>query len=340
MNSLRLLILMMVFLSAVPFVDAQRRVTPVDNPSTATQPVNEFKGDTARINAYKRAHYAHYHDENGNIVYVDTITGEEWRDSTAMQASLPKMQYPLLESMTFGVNIIDPVMRMLGQKYGLGEVWAMVSLHNRYMPVVEIGLGEAKNTPDGGNFTYKSGIAPYMRIGADYNFLYNSSTDYQFHGGLRLGFTHFSYEITDVTLNDSYWNENPDFRIPSQSVTSMYWELVFGLRVKIWRNISAGWYVKYHRIFKESSSPHGSPWYVPGFGPRGNTLGLSFSLMYTIPFKKKSLPQADVPDSDPLMPPPDEDEGELPGEVPGIGPDVFPDDNSTNQPDNNVQLTS
>ncbi len=34
---------------------SQRRVTPVNTPATATQPVNEFKNDTARINAAKRA---------------------------------------------------------------------------------------------------------------------------------------------------------------------------------------------------------------------------------------------------------------------------------------------
>lgn len=266
----------------------QRRITPVETPATKTQSVNEFKGDTARLNAYRRANFAHYHDENGNIVYIDTITGEEWRDSTTMLAAAPKMIYPLLESMTFGVNLLDPFSRLCGQTYGsIGEVWAMVSLHNRYMPVIEAGIGQAKATPDDRNFTYHSSPAPYIRIGADYNFLYNSSTDYQFHGGLRFGFTSFKYELTDINLNDTYWHEDPNYSIPSQTTTTAFWELVFGLRVKVWKNISAGWSVKYHRLIKESVAKYGRPWYIPGFGTRGSTLGLSFSVMYTIPIKGK-----------------------------------------------------
>lgn len=326
-------LILSVFISIAFLATGQRRVTPVDNPATTTQSVNEFKGDTARINAYKRTHFAHYHDENGNIVYVDTVTGEEWRDSTTMKASVPKMEYPLLESMTFGVNILEPFMRAFGQKYGLGEVWGMLSLHNRYMPVVVLGLGQAKATPDDGNFTYKSGIAPYFKIGADYNFLYNSSTDYQFHAGMRFGFTSFKYEITDITVNDSYWQENPPFAIPSQTSSAFYWELEFSLRVKVWRNISAGWSVKYHRLVKDSSGKYGRAWYIPGYGSRGSTLGLGFSVMYTIPINKRKTPLSPTDDTLPQPPPsPSQEEGVLPGRAPGMGSDPFEDD-GTNSPE-------
>lgn len=297
----------------------QRRITPVETPATKTQNVNEFKGDTARLNAYRRANFAHYHDENGNIVYIDTITGEEWRDSTTMLAAAPKMIYPLLESMTFGVNLLDPFTRILGQKHGsLAEVWAMLSLHNRYMPVVELGFGQAKDTPEEGNFTYRSSVAPYIRLGADYNFLYNSTTDYQFHAGLRFGFTSFSYNIGSVNLNDPYWQEDPSFDIPKQTSTAFFWELVLGLRVKVWKNISAGWNIRYHRIAKESAAKYGRPWYIPGFGTRGGTLGLSFSVMYTIPIKNKKKAigaQEEAPIPADQIPPNDSYSDDLPSET-------------------------
>ncbi|MDE7125082.1 MAG: hypothetical protein K2O12_01180 [Muribaculaceae bacterium] len=246
----------------------------------------------------------HYHDDKGNIVYVDTITGEEWRDSTAIQTKNKFVGnlYPLFESVTVGINVIDPVMRLFGQHYGLGEVWAMLNLHNRYQPVVECGLGQANNTPEDGNFTYRSPVAPYFRVGANYNFLYNSTPDYQFYAGLRLGFTSFSYRITDVTSSDGYWGEQEKFDIPKQNSSVFYYEIVFGCKVKLFKNISAGWAVKYHRIGSESGGNYGKPWYIPGFGTRRAKIAAAFSIMYTLPIKRNkpvALPEEDFPMTSP-----------------------------------------
>lgn len=308
---------------SVPEAGAQRRITPVNTPATATQAKNEFEGDTARINARKRATMVHYHDEKGNIVYVDTVTGEEWRDSTAIVAKQKSIGniYPLFESVTIGFNFFESFMRLTGQDYGLGEVWAMLNIHNRYQPVLEFGLGQAKATPDDGNFTYSSGVAPYFRIGANYNFLYNSNPAYQFYAGLRLGFTSFSYKITDVNFDNGYWDEDNRFDIPRQSSTALFYEVVFGCKVKLFSNISAGWAVRYHRMMRQSGGYYGDPWYIPGFGPRRSKIGAAFSIMYTLPLSKHR-PDGTIPggelDDMPLPPPPADT---LPGIVPGVGPD-------------------
>lgn len=96
----------------------QRRATPITTAATTTQAVNETRDDTARINAARRARSTHYHREDGTTVYVDTVSGEEWIDSTAIR-SIPKMKYPLFVDATVGVDIWDPVMRLFGQKHGL-----------------------------------------------------------------------------------------------------------------------------------------------------------------------------------------------------------------------------
>ena len=67
---------------------------------------------------------------------VDTVTGLEYVDSTLLKAP-PKMEYPLLHEVVAGVNVWDPLMRALGQKYGLGDVWGELSLHNRYFPFLQ-----------------------------------------------------------------------------------------------------------------------------------------------------------------------------------------------------------
>ncbi|MDE5928979.1 MAG: hypothetical protein K2H03_00720 [Muribaculaceae bacterium] len=240
----------------------RRRITPVNNAATATQHVNDLAGDTSVVNAARRARSIHYHDDKGRTVYVDTITGDEWIDSAAV-LPVVKMQYPLWHSASVGVDIWDPVMRAFGQKYGLLGFQAQVNLHNRYMPAVEIGLGQAANTPAGMNFTYKSPLSVWFKLGMDYNFLYNSNPDYLFMAGVRYGFSPFSFSVSDITVDQSYWQEVLRPQIPAQHVTAGWYELTLGLRVKLAGPLSAGWQIRYHGILHQSHPATGDPWYIP-----------------------------------------------------------------------------
>lgn len=272
---------------------AQRKITPVNTPATATQPINELEGDTARINARMRATMAHYHDADGNVIYIDTITGREWRDSTAMVSKKLPMQYPLLTSVSVSVDLWNPIMRAFGQHYGLIGFGAQLSLHNRYLAALEMGLGMADNRPDDRNFHYKSPMSVYFRAGMDYNFLYNSTTDYQFFVGLRFGFSPFNYEINDITIVSDYWGEVEHPQIPTQHCTATWWEFNVGLQVKLWGPISAGWSVRYHNVMHATKSQYGEPWYIPGYGARGTSLSGAINITYTIPIGKKRAPALD-----------------------------------------------
>lgn len=277
----------------VPATWAQRRVTPVTTAATMTQAVNETAGDSTRILAKRRAQSTTFIDDKGNKMYLDTITGEEWTDSVPPARSIPKMEYPLLHAISAGINLWDPVMRLTGQKYGLTDIWVELSLHNRYKPIFEFGLGMADDTPEGMNFTYHSGVAPYFKLGANYNFLFNSDPAYSIYVGLRYGFTHFSYHVTDVTVNSPYWGEEAHFNLPRQTASAGWLEVVFGLRVKIWGPISAGWSFRYAAMMHLSRPQYGRPSYVPGFGSRTSNIGGSFSVSYTFTFPNKE-PLPDV----------------------------------------------
>lgn len=285
-----------------PELCARRRVTPVDTPATGTQAVNETKNDTSRINAKRREGAVPIVDERGLLVYIDTISGEEWVDSMALFQgnSIPKMEYPLFQALSVGVNIWDPLMRAFGQKYGLADAWVELSLHNRYKPIVEIGLGKADNTPANMNFTYRSPMNVYFKIGANYNFFYNSNPDYSLNVGLRYGFSPFSFRLYDVTLDSPYWDETTAIDFPSQHITAGWFEFVFGLQVKIWGPVSAGWTVRYKTKLHESRSAIGEPWYIPGFGSRNTSISGSFSIAYTLPLThlNKSRSKAVITDED------------------------------------------
>ena len=274
----------------------QRRVSPVNNAATRTQPKNDAHGDSVRALERKRARSTHYHDENGNIVFIDTVTGVEWRDSTLLPKA-PPMKYPLLHALNVGVNIWDPVMRAFGQKYGGADAFVNVSLHNRYLPTFEFGMGKADNTPEGMNFTYKSPLAPYFKIGCDYNFLYNSNPDYQFYAGVRYGFSAFKFSVENVTLDNEYWGDDMTFNIPTASVSAGWFEIGLGLRVKIAGNISAGWGIKYHSVLHQTHPATGDAWYIPGYGTESSSLSCTFNVVYTLPWQKPKAPATTVDDT-------------------------------------------
>lgn len=268
-------------------IDAQRRITPIKQHRT------EKKIDPNKKIELDKSRLAERLDAQGNIVLVDTVTGLEYVDSTALKPDTRNI-YPLFHAVTIGVNVWDPAMRLLGQKYGGIDFWGELSLHNRFKPIFVFGMGSCDYSPDASNFTFKSKMAPYFKLGMNYNVFYNSSPDYQLCVGLRYGFSSFSYEVTDITIPDEYWKDPAHFDIPSQSTTAGYIEITAGIKVKIIRNISLGWTLKYHSIANEGSPTYGKPMYIPGFGKRGNALSGEFSIMYTLPLNKKVAETVDT----------------------------------------------
>lgn len=278
-------ILMVAFILSTG-LSAQRRVTPATPPDPDKVPTvqKEQRIDPSRLVTTIDAH--------GNSVTVDTVTGREYVDSALLKAP-PKMEYPLFYEATAGINIWDPIMRMLGQKYGIGDIWAELNLHNRYFPYIGVGIGTCTDTPDLQNFTFKSPTAPYFKIGASYNFFYNSNPDYKLQMGLRYGLTSFKWRLEDVTVDEGYWGQPSHYSLPDQSATAGYLEVVFGLKVRIAGPVSLGWSIVYHSMLHESAAPYGKPMYIPGFGKRSASVSGNFSIMYTIPINKKPLPEVE-----------------------------------------------
>ncbi len=291
----------------------QRRVSPVNNAATTTQSINENKlpGDSI-----DRSKLVQYRDDKGNVVLVDTITGREIIDSTAMPV-VPPMIYPLVFDASVGVNLWDPLMRAFGQSYGLIGFSAHFNMHNRYIAAFEFGLGEANNTPADNNYTYHSPLAPYFKIGMDYNFLYNSNPDYQVFAGVRYGFSPFKWTLRDVTVDGSYWDEPSVMKFPELNSTAGYLEFLFGIKVKIYKQISMGWTFRYHRLLHYGPKTNGKPWYVPGYGSSNSSIGASLSVFYTLPINIRKITVDDMP---PVIPP--GESPEQPGDATIVGMEV------------------
>lgn len=221
---------------------------------------------------------------------LDSIALDSWR-----RDSIAKIypRYPKITDVTVGVNVGDAVARLFGQDYSSFDVSASVNMWNRISPIVEMGLGWAKSTPEELNYTYKGKLAPYFKLGANYNFMFKSHPDYQFFTGLRVGYSTFKYDLLNISLKEDYWGESQTVNLPNQQSHALWGEVTLGLKVKLWKRISAGWTVKYHNIFSYKKNQYGDPWFVPGFGSRTSKLSVGMSVYYTLPMSKKKWPNID-----------------------------------------------
>ncbi len=278
-TAIRHILTLLILLTALG-VSAQRRITPVEPQSKGTT-----QAVTDTVTTGKPESVVEMTDVSGHTVLVDTISGVEYRDTILTTA--PKLVYPRFESVSVGVNVWDPLLRCFGQKYGLVGFWGELSIHNWFKPIVEAGLGQAEMTPDNGNYTYKSAVAPYFKIGLNYNFLYNSDPAYSVYAGVRYGISNFSFEVTDVRVNQGYWGDDVIINVPSQRATVGYVEAVVGLKVMIFKNFYLGWDVRMHSVVHQSNLPYGEPWYVPGYGARTSSFNASLSISYTLPLHKR-----------------------------------------------------
>lgn len=288
--------ILMAFLSgfAIMPVNAQKKITPVDNdPTKPQQPV------------------LHYYDKHGNPLDEPVLF---LADLDTVKAAKPGPVYPLLESLSIGVNFFDGIMMLAGQKHASFDVWAMLSLHNWFQPIVEFGIGVADNKPEDANYRYKGKPSFYGKIGINYNFLYKSNPDYQVHFGLRGAYTNFRYDITEITINSSYWDQSNNFSILNQKAHALYGEVLGGIKVKIWKHISMGWDVRFRFKFKNTKGSNSNPWFIPGYGT-SSPLSASFSLIYTMPLSKNKK-AIDLPEDVKNLPegqkPAKEGEDELP----------------------------
>ena len=247
---------------------AQRNVTPVET--------DDKKPPTPTL---------HYYDKHGDplpepVLFLATL------DTVTTTSNAARPIYPRLQSIDFGLNFFDGILVLAGQHYGGADIWASLSMWNWLFPTVEFGLGAARNSPKDKNFTYKGKLSPYLRIGADYNFLYKSNPRYRAVVGLRAGYSHFTYDVTDITIDSPYWDESQSLALTGQKSHAFWGEILAGLRVDIFKNLSLGWTIRYHTLFGHPSGSAGTPWYIPGYGSRTSPITATFSVIYTLPLHR------------------------------------------------------
>ncbi len=125
----------------------------------------------------------------------------------------------------------------------------------------------------------------YGRLGVESNLL-KGGDDVVFIGG-RYGISQFSYQATNITIEDEFWGQyNGSF--PKENFMAHWLEGVGGVKVNIFSNVFIGFTGRLKIRVAQSSDRELPPLYIPGFG-RGagrTVVGLSYYIFYRIPFIK------------------------------------------------------
>lgn len=268
-----LMTVMAVAASAQDPQEPQRKVTPV-KPSTnkvltppkgtAEKVIQQYlTGDTAQARA------------------------QEVKDSLAKIYP----HYPTLTELQLGLNFGDAALMAFGQKYSSFDIHATLNMWNRLQPVLVVGLGRAKDTPDDMFYTYTGKLSPYFKVGVNYNFLFKKEPRYQVYAGARLGFSTFKFDVTNVEVFNDYWGEDKHtYDLRGISSNALWGEFLLGLKVNIASSWSLGWEAKYHGLFKCKDAENGKPWYIPGYGTRNGKWAFGLSIYYTIPLSRDRWP--------------------------------------------------
>lgn len=184
---------------------------------------------------------------------------------------------PLFRGIAVGVDVVGPAMRLIGD-YGQYEAMLRLNLKDRYYPIIEAGYGSADHEDDVTGIRYKTS-APYGRIGVDFNVLKDKHDKYRLLVGARYSFTSFKYDTGPLQVEDPLTHESTEWAAEGVKCSYGWLEVAAGVDATIIGPLHLGWSVRYRSRLHQSHGDVGEPWYVPGFGKRGNTrLGAVFNV--------------------------------------------------------------
>lgn len=154
----------------------------------------------------------------------------------------------------------------------------MANIKNRFFPVVELGFAHSSLTNSKDGYFTTSGL--FEKIGMDFRLIKPNPKATIINnfvlGGLRLGMSHFNYSLTNMEVEDGYWGGSEIIDENSLSSTKIWFEIVAGMRVSIYKNIYMGWNVRNKRLLNNSKEGEVASWYIPGYGIN-NTSAWGFS---------------------------------------------------------------
>ena len=127
----------------------------------------------------------------------------------------------------------------------------------------------------------------YFRVGPDINFLKKDPDRNALYFGLRYAWTTLDDELTFVPPSNFFQNETQV--ISNSGLTANWYEMVTGLKVKIWKTFWLGYTARFRFGVDTFEQNELIPHEIPGYGRADErvTWGFDYWLMFRIPVRKQ-----------------------------------------------------
>ncbi len=180
---------------------------------------------------------------------------------------------PFFNGFNIGVDLLSPVSSILGNGFTGSEISLDVDLKHRYFPTIELGGGTFMSEKEGLSFSMNGAFG---RIGVNRNLFANNQAKFFGYIGGRYGFATEKYDYKGLSTVEGYWKTSRITNLMGKSAQTHWVELLAGVRVQIYKQVSMGWIFRYHFRIAQTSSSAGEPFYVPGYGTN-NSSGTSMN---------------------------------------------------------------
>lgn len=164
------------------------------------------------------------------------------------------------------------------------EANVQLNIKQKFFPVIELGFAGA-NKVSVKDYGFKTN-GFFTRIGMDYNLLKvkeddTSAFNKMFFIGARFALSPFSYSMTNIVIEDDYWGEELVLNYYDQRTTAMWFEVLAGIKVEVFKNWYMGWSLRGKMKIGKVKEGELHPWYIPGLGIQGNA-SVNWAFNYTI----------------------------------------------------------
>ena len=210
-----------------------------------------------------------------NLLLCVTLTSTGQADSTKRVGGL-----------SFGIDL-SRFLVSIWEPIGLNmEFQASIEAGNSFSLVVEGGWLTSNISEETYDYELKGS---YYRLGGLFNVLKREPNDLSaINVGLLYGFSPYWHKADHIQIKDKYWGEGSG-SLPMNNLFSHWLEINAGIRVEIFKNWMMGWKIRTKFRISRNEDPIMTPYLTPGFGKgdKNFSLGLSYYLVYRIPYKKR-----------------------------------------------------
>jgi len=208
--------------------------------------------------------------------YADATAVERKKDGTRIYSDSAIYQGMSLK-LDLGNTLLElGLSKAQIQSYEIAMNWR---LKRRIFPTLELGYARGNRSTNEMGYRGQGGFA---RVGLDFNGLKkHPENPNALLVGLRIGTAVQQYDLTGVTLNDSYWSAGKVDYL-NQIGADCWGEVVAGCQVQVWEGLQMGWYIRFKILFTRTAKDnHVLPYYLPGYGYRQDTnWGINYYIGY------------------------------------------------------------